>query len=491
MRRSSAGRPVPQPAPDAGAGATARRLGLFAASSGVFLGSLDITLNVALPDIARSFSTDLQTVQWMILFYVGSSAGLQLGLGSAADVYGLRRFFIVGLAVYTAAVLLIGLAPQLPMLFGLRVLQAVGNALLMACAPALVTGLYPANERGRALGTMAGLGTLGMLLGSVAGGGLVDALGWRAVFLARVPLGLAALALAAYALRERTSDEPRHAFDFWGAASMFTGTASYVLALALGGSLGWKSPIVAALALACGVSLAAFGFAERRAARPVLDLRLLRHRVLAPAFVSAFLISVSAFVNWFILPFFVSDVMGENAQTWGLLMMLMPLTITVSAPVGGWLSDRVPPAYLTTVAALMTAATVFSYVGLDASTGVLDIAIRSAAMGLSMGLHQAANANLVMGSVPPNRLGTGGAIMTLSRSLGAVSSVALLSALVAAREAWHTGALTGAEAAGERAFVLAFGDTYLAAALLGLAAAAVSVTFWPPFVRSRLSSGPA
>ena len=171
MRRSSDERPEAQPTPDAGTGATARRLGLVAASSGVFLGSLDITLNVALPDIAASFSTDLQTVQWMILFYVGSSAGLQLSLGSAADVYGLRRFFIAGLAVYTVAVLLIGLAPQLSMLFGLRVLQAVGNALLMACAPALVTSLYPASERGRALGTMAGLGTLGMLVGAVVGGG--------------------------------------------------------------------------------------------------------------------------------------------------------------------------------------------------------------------------------------------------------------------------------------------------------------------------------
>ena len=485
MGRSSGERPVSQSAPDAGTGAAARRIGLVAASGGVFLGSLDITLNVALPDIAASFSTDLQTVQWMILFYVGSSAGLQLSLGSAADVYGLRRFFLVGLVVYTVAVLLIGLAPQLSMLFGLRILQAVGNALLMSCAPALVTGLYPASERGRALGTMAGLGTLGMLVGSVVGGGLVDAFGWRAVFLARVPLGLAALALSAYALRERVSDEPRQAFDFWGAATIFTGTASYVLALALGGSLGWRSPITAALALACGASLAAFGFAERRAARPVLDLRLLRHRVLAPAFVSSFLISISGFVNWFILPFFVSDVMGENAQTWGLLMMLMPLTMAVSAPAGGWLSDRVPPAYLTTAAAVMTAVVVFSYVGLDGSARVVDIAARSAAMGVCMGLHGAANANLVMGSVPSNRLGTGGAIMTLSRSLGTVTSVALLSAFVAAREAWHAGTLAGAEAAGERAFVLAFGDTYLAAALLGLAGAAVSVSFWPPFIRSR------
>ena len=95
----------------------------------MFLGSLDIAVNVALPNITSSFGTDLQTVQWMIIFYVGSTTGLQLGLGSAADMYGLKRFYIIGLTTYTVAVLLIGVAPLLPIVFGLRVLQAVGNGL--------------------------------------------------------------------------------------------------------------------------------------------------------------------------------------------------------------------------------------------------------------------------------------------------------------------------------------------------------------------------
>ena len=104
-------------------------LSLIAASFGMFLGSLDIAVNVALPNITSSFGTDLQTVQWMIIFYVGSTTGLQLGLGSAADMYGLKRFYIIGLTTYTVAVLLIGVAPLLPIVFGLRVLQAVGNGL--------------------------------------------------------------------------------------------------------------------------------------------------------------------------------------------------------------------------------------------------------------------------------------------------------------------------------------------------------------------------
>ena len=468
-------------------GSANKWLGLVAASTGMFLGSLDITVNVALPNITSSFDADIQTVQWIIIFYVGSSAGLQITLGSAADAYGLKRFFIIGLAVYTLAVLLISLAPSLPIVFGLRVLQAVGNGLLMACAPALVTGMFLPEERGKALGMMAGLGTLGMLVGALAGGVLVDSFGWRAIFAARVPFGVCAIALSLVALSERASAEAKQGFDLRGAVTLFTGLVSFILFLTLGGRMGWTAPVALTLALLSLASLGAFTYVESRARRPVLDLRLLRHRVLAPAFVSAYLISMSSFVNWFILPFFVSDVMGANAKTWGMVMMLMPLTIAASAPIGGWVSDRVPPAYLSTVAGAMMALTIFSYTMLGEGASVSDLAFRSAAMGISMGLHQAANANLVMGNVPSNRLGTGGAIMTLSRSMGSVSSVAALSALFASRQEWHAPALAGLGVVGDpgdtHAFILAFKDVYLVAALLGAAAAVVSVTYWPRFLR--------
>ena len=468
-------------------GSVNKWVGLVAASTGIFLGSLDITVNVALPNITSSFGADVQTVQWIIIFYVGSSAGLQISLGSAADAYGLKRFFIIGLVVYTLAVLLISLAPLLQIVFGLRVLQAVGNGLLMACAPALVTSMFPREERGKALGLMAGLGTMGMLVGTLAGGVLVDSFGWRAIFAARVPLGVCAIALSLVTLAERASPESQRGFDLKGAFTLFTGLVSFILFLTLGGRMGWTSPVPVTLALLSLGSLVTFVYVEGRARLPVLDVGLLRHRVLAPAFISAYLISMSSFVNWFILPFFVSDVMGANAKTWGMLMMLMPLTVAASAPIGGWVSDRVPPAYVNTVAAVMTAGTVFSYVMLGEGATVFDVAWRSAAMGVSMGLHQASNANLVMGSVPSNRLGTGGAIMTLSRSMGSVSSVGILSALLASRQEWHVPVLAGLGVVGSQgdlqAFILAFQDTYLVAALVGAAAAVASVTYWPRFLR--------
>ena len=148
----------------------------IAASSGMFLRTLDMTVNVALPNFAGSFGTDAQTVQWVIIFYVGSTTSLQLGL-AAADLYSAKRFFLVGLATRTAAVFPIGLAPLLSWMIDLRTLQAVGNGLRLASASAPVISLFPPEQRGRALGLLAGLGTLGMIVGALGGGALGPAQG--------------------------------------------------------------------------------------------------------------------------------------------------------------------------------------------------------------------------------------------------------------------------------------------------------------------------
>ena len=475
---------------DSGGVPTASRwVGLIAASSGMFLGTLDITVNVALPNITSSFGTDAQTVQWVIIFYVGSTTALQLGLGGAADLYGLKRFYLIGLATYTVAVFLIGLAPIMSWMIGLRVLQAVGNGLILASAPALVTSLFPPEQRGRALGMMAGLGTLGMIVGSLGGGALVDAFGWRAIFLFRVPLGVGALALAFVALRDHRYSGPSTSFDTRGAVTVFLGLASLILLLTLGGRLGWATPYVLGLALFSLLSFAAFAYVEKRARRPILELSLLKHRVLSPVLIAAFLMSFATFVNWFILPFFASDILMVNAKTLGVLLMLTPVLASLSAPVGGLLSDRMAPAYLTTLALVIISGSLFWFSSLNSDSTVTDVAYRMAAIGLGMGLFQAANANMIMGIVSADRLGTGGAILALSRSVGVVTSVALMGAVFAGRLDSHEIAFLQqsivGEAAQSQAFILAFRDTYLVSGFLSALGVLVSFAYWPQLVKSR------
>lgn len=447
----------------------------------MFLATLDITVNVALPNITSSFGTDVQTVQWIIIFYVGSTTGLQISLGSAADTYGIKRFFIVGLVIYTLAVLLISIAPSLSLVMSLRVLQAVGNGLLVASAPALVTRAFPSTERGKALGLMSGFGISGMLVGSLVGGILVDTFGWRAIFAARVPIGLISVVIALISLRETRMEGVVREFDFKGAVTLFIGVACFILALTLGGMTGWVRIPVFTLAFFSIVSLFAFVRIQKQSRNPVLEISLLKHRILTPAFASAYLISFATFVNLFVLPFFVADIMDVNAKTWGMLLMLTPLAASVSAPLGGWLSDRLPAAYLTTLGITIMTIVSCSFTLLDADTTILMVAARTACMGTGMGLFQASHTTLVMGNIPTSRLATGGAILTMSRSMGAATSVAIMSAVLAARISSYT--LIGTS--DDEAFVMAFQDVYKVSTMIGGLAIAASLAYWPQFLRSH------
>ena len=447
----------------------------------MFLTSLDLAVNVALPDITSNLGTDLRTVQWIIVLYVGSSTSLQLGLGSAADVYGLRRFYIIGLASYALAVLLISLAPTLPIVLGLRVMQAVGNGLIVASAPALITAIFPSEERGRALGLMAAISTLGMISATLGGGFLVDAFGWRSIFLARVPLTLLTILLALFALAEYKPEE-RPRFDLRGAMMAAVGLACLVLFLTLGGRIGWLSPTVLLLGVGAAATLALLIRLERRVQHPVLEPSLLTHPLLVPVITASFLMFMSTFVNLFILPFYVSDVLRVDAKALGFLLMLTPVIAGSVAPLAGWLSDRMPPAYLTTTALVVSAAAMFWFSTLTAESGVDAVALRMVLGGIGLGMFQAANANLIMGAVPRDRLGTGGALISLSMSMGIVTSVALMGGVFDGRLATHEATAAG----GTEAFVLAFHDTYVIAGALGALAVAVSLSYWPRVLRWRM-----
>ncbi len=454
-----------------------RWAGLVAAASGVFLTALDITVNVALPDITESFATDPVTIQWIIIFYVGGSAGMQLGLGGAADAFGLKRMFLFGLASYTVAVLAIGLSDDLPLVFGLRVFQAVGNGLLIALGPAIVTSLFPSDFRGRALGIMAALGTLGMITGSLGGGILVDAFGWRAIFLARVPLCLLAIAFSAAFLQVPNRRGAASRFDLLGAVILFVSVGALILLLSLGGRNGWTAFYIPVLAVVSACGFGAFVVVERRVASPILRFSLLRHRTLGPALIISLLVFVSTFVNWFILPFFVIESLGASASVWGLLLMLMTAANSVSAPLGGWLSDRFSPAYTITVSVAVSTLAMLTLARLGAGSSVVSVGFGLVIVGMGMGLFQSSSANLIMGSVPPDRLGMGGGILGLARGMGTVSSVAIMGAVFSARETARAGSATP-----EAAFILAFRDTYLLAVALAVAAVLVSFTLWPRIV---------
>ena len=234
-----------------------------------------------------------------------------------------------GAVSYTVAVLTIGLSDSLPLVFGLRVFQAVGNGLLTALGPGIVTTLFPQEFRGRVLGT------LSMISGSLGGGALVDALGWWAIFLAGVPLCLLAIGFSGVFLRVPGRQRTLARFDLLGSVALFVSVGSLILALSLGRQNGWTELYVVALAVVSACGFTGFTIVEHRASNPILQLSLMNHRAFAPALVVSLLVFVSTFVNWFILHFFVIESLGAIAIVWGILLMVMTAANSAWAPLGG------------------------------------------------------------------------------------------------------------------------------------------------------------
>ena len=166
----------------------------------MLLASLDFSVNVGLPEIASSFGADLTSIYKIITVYLGATATVQLILGRVADVYGLKRVYILGLLAYGLAVFLIGVATTLESVIATRIVQAFGNAVFLALSPALVTASVPDTYRGQALGWMTAIGMIGMILGSFGAGFVIDHYGWRWIFLARVPLTILALGMSIWFL---------------------------------------------------------------------------------------------------------------------------------------------------------------------------------------------------------------------------------------------------------------------------------------------------
>lgn len=404
-----------------------RWLGLIAASLGGFLGALDLTVNVALPAIRAAFDIDLATVQWIIIAYVGTSTGLQLVVGRLADQFGLRRFYLFGVITYTAAVLLVAIAPTFALVLACRVLQAFGYALIVTTVPAIVTQLFPPTERGRALGAMTSVQTLGMIAATLGGGYLIDAFGWASIFATRVPFGLAALALAWWVLREPETNADGRLAPV-SVVTLIITVAGLVLALNLGGRIGWGEPLVLAFASMTVVGGFFFLRSEKRAPVRIVDPSVLTPNLMR-ALSAGFLMSMATFINLFILPFFVSDVLGEGAMVLGLLLTIPPVASAVSAPLAGWLADRTSAPLVATGAITIVAIGTFSFTLLDTDATALHVGYCLALFGLGMGSFQSSNASSVLGGLTAKQLGVGSALLSLAFSLGMITSIGLMTAL--------------------------------------------------------------
>ncbi|WP_324715800.1 MFS transporter [Carboxydochorda subterranea] len=436
---------------------------LSAVLLGSIMGPIDASVvYIAIPVIARDFGADPATIGWVSMAYLLVLGSLLLAFGRMGDMLGFDRVFLAGLATFVLTSSLCGLAPNLGALILMRALQAVGAGMMMAVAPAIITAVFPPQERGRALGMNGMVVALGLAIGPSLGGVLVDALGWRAIFFINVPVGIAAY-LWCRRLVPALGSERRQRFDWPGAVLAFGGLGTLLLSVSRGQSYNWSWPI---LALGLGALLLLLGFVvvEKRSPEPMLDLALFRIRAFAAGNLAALLNFMTQYVIVFLTPFLLQQAMGLSAGRAGATMTAFPLTVLAVAPLAGALSDKVGQRGLAFTGSLICTIAALLLAGLGHHSGTSDVAWRLSLFGLGTGLFQSPNNSAVMGSVPRFRLGIAGGVLAGTRNVGMVLGIALGGAMLTARQA----AYLRLQPMG--AFLAALREAYLAAALVSVVA---------------------
>ena len=459
----------------------------------MFLAALDFSVNVALPELAAGLDADLQSVQWALVVFMGVRASLVMGTGSFADRFGLRRVYLWGGMAYLVSMFCIALSPDLTSVVGFRVLHGIGTSCMYAVAPAIAANLFPAHRRGLSMGFTTGSQALGMVGGTI-GAGLLVASGWLGfdwewAFLGRVPFMVAALVLAWLFLdRDPPFSGPERrqgpAFDLHGTIAMAIGIISLIIGTRLGREIGWDAWPVLALLVVTPTALFLFWRIERTAAWPVLPLGMFRNRGFLVAGACSAFVFLSAFVIWFIFPFYVAESFGRGSEVLGAMLAVSSLCGVAMSLLGGWISDRFRVGIGTQVVGVAGMLAIAAGLGmmafLDGESSLAVVTLWVSLAGSGHGLVQAACYSLVMKSVPSERFGTAGGMLALTQALGSITAIVVLGGIFALREDHYLAQLAGTVGAESAAFLRAYRDVFLIAAVIGVAGACAAMFGRPP-----------
>jgi EmrB/QacA subfamily drug resistance transporter len=307
-----------------------------------FVAVLDLTIvAIALPSVRRELGFSGGDAQWILTGYALSFGGLLLLMGRAGDLYGRRRLFVGGLAVFGVASLLGGLAWPPWVLVAARLLQGVGGAALVPASLALVSATFAfGEERNRAMGVYGAMAGVGFVFGMVLGGVITEFLGWRWVFFVNVPLAIAVLSLAPIVIRESKDEAAPRTLDLTGAATASLGLGSLIYAVSEAPKSGWASPATLGTAGLGAVLLGFFVAHERRASAPLMPLPILyRHAVAVPN-AAVVLKSMVGAAQLYVLTLYFQDALGRTPLEAGLLFVPMTVASVVASPVAGRLTTR-------------------------------------------------------------------------------------------------------------------------------------------------------
>jgi EmrB/QacA subfamily drug resistance transporter len=415
------------------------RWALAGLSLSMLMPSLDTSIaNAGLPTLAQAFTASFPAVQWIVLAYLLAVTTLIVGVGRFGDITGRRRLLLGGIFLFTLASLLCGVAPTLWFLIAARATQGLGAAVMLALTLASVGETIPKEKTGSAMGLLGTMSAIGTTLGPSLGGLLIAGLGWRAIFLVNVPLGILNFFLAHRYLPadRRKSKADRPGFDHTGMLVLALTLAAYTLAVTIGrGRFG-------ALNIAL-LSVAVFGVAffvrtEAKAASPLIRLAMFRNPVLSASLAMSTLVSTVMMSTLVVGPFYLSRALGLEAALVGLLLSVGPLVAALTGVPAGRIVDRFGAQRMTIAGLIGMAAGCFVLALVPATFGIAGYIIPITCITSGYALFQAANNTAVMTNIRPDQRGVISGMLSLSRNLGLITGASVMGAVFALASATIT-----------------------------------------------------
>jgi len=387
------------------------------------------TLIIALPDLERALHTDLLSLVWVILAYMIASTVLVLTAGRLSDLFGRKRAYVLGFLVFSAASLGAGFSSSGTVLILWRILQGIGGALIFANAAALVTDAFPKEQLGVAMGTNTMIAAVGLVLGPVLGGALVQ-IDWPWVFWFNVPLGLAGALWAGAVLRELARPDSVRGLDLGGTVVFVVGLTGLVYGVSRGGLSGWTDPLVLG-GIAVGiVLLPLFVLIEHRGRAPMLDLAIFQNRLFSAATAAAFINGLSRFALMFVFVFYFQGVKGDDPIVAGVKLAPLAVGMLVSSPLAGIWADRHGSRTLAALGMVVSALGLAAMTTLDAGSSYALSTVWLFVVGIGSGMFNSPNTAAMMGTVPAHRRGIAAGARTMLQNTGAVLSIAFVLAIM-------------------------------------------------------------
>lgn len=392
----------------------------------MFSGMSNSALNVALPAVAREYDASATASSWILLSFMLTQTLLMVSFGRLADLFGRRSMYLTGLAVFTVGNLLAGFAPDAWWLVACRVLQAAGAAMLLTNSAALVTGAFPRHRLGQGMGIYLASFSVAQLVGPTLGGFLAEHVGVQWLFWSNVPVGIGCLIWGIVALPPVPRSGERLALDVPGNLLAFLGLGCGLVALSQVTSLGWSHPVVVGGLLAFTVLLPAFLLVERRVRDPLMDTRLFEDRSFSWGLSASFLNAIGQFGVVLLVSLYLQAVGGQDALSAGLQVLPLAVSALVFSAASGFFQRWIEAHSLTVLGNAATAAGlgVLLFSGAEVNDTVVVIGLVLA--GAGSGLFMPSNTQVLLATMPTERLGIANGMRLMLQNTGAVLGTAVI-----------------------------------------------------------------